>query len=112
MKIVYENKNVEKYFTNYKLMQRKLSLEWTRSIKKHMNRLKAAETFSDFLALGLGHPEPLEKPDTGKYSLRVNANVRLIIKLNATNDTVMICSEIIIEGVVDYHGEKKTWYIH
>ena len=45
------------------------------------------------------------------YSLRVTANVRLIIEMNATEDTVKICEEIEVEGVGDYHGEKNNWYI-
>ena len=43
--------------------------------------------------------------------LRVTANVRLIIELNATEDTVKICEEIEVEGVGDYHGDKNTWDI-
>ena len=30
---------------------------------------------------------------------------------NATQDTIMICDEIEIEGVSDYHGDKENWYI-
>lgn len=76
-----------------------------------MDRLKAADTFGDFLKLGLGHPEPLTGNDAGKYSVHVTGNVRLILKPNEKGDAVMICEEIVMEGVVDYHGEKKSWYI-
>ena len=40
-------------------MQRDLPADWVRTIKKHMDRLIAAECFGDFLALGLGKPEQL-----------------------------------------------------
>ena len=43
--------------------------------------------------------------------LYVAANVWLILEPNATQDTVMICTEIEVEGVSDYHGSKENWYI-
>ena len=38
-------------------MQQKLPFEWVRAVKKHIDRLEAAENFGDFLQLGLGKPE-------------------------------------------------------
>lgn len=29
----------------------------------------------------------------------------------AAQDAVMICTEIEVEGVSDYHGSKDNWYI-
>lgn len=110
MKITYTNSKVKKYFEDYDKMRKKLPFEWVKTIKKHMDRLKAAEYFGDFLKLGLGKPEPLEGYPL-RYSLHVAANARLIIEPNATQDTVMICTEIEIEGVSDYHGRKENWYI-
>ena len=60
MEITYINNKVKKYFEDYNKMQKKLPFEWVKTIKKHMNRLKAAECFGDFLKLGLGKPEQLE----------------------------------------------------
>ena len=51
MEITYANGKVEKYFKDYKKMQKKLPFEWVKTIKKHMDRLKAAECFGDFLKL-------------------------------------------------------------
>lgn len=92
-------------------MQKKLPFEWVKTIKKHMDRLKAAECFGDFLKLRLGKSEQLEGCESIRYSLHVAANVRLIIEPNAEQDTVMICTEIEVEGVSDYHGSKENWYI-
>ena len=111
MKITYANSKVEKYFTDYNKMKQTLPFEWVRAIKKHMDRLEAAECFSDFLKLGLGQPEQLEGYAQIRYSVRVSKNVRLILEPNATQETVMICSEIEVEGVSDYHGGKDNWYI-
>ena len=60
MKITYANGKVEKYFSDYSKMQRELPSDWVRTIKKHMDRLIAAECFGDFLTLGLGKPEQLK----------------------------------------------------
>ena len=111
MRITYSNSKVEKYFSDYKEMQKKLPADWVRCIKKHMVRLKAADCFGEFLELGLGKPEQLRGYKNIRYSLRVAPNARLVIEPNAEQDTVMICTEIEVEGVCDYHGDKENWYI-
>ena len=111
MKITYADQKVERFFTDYDKMKKKLPFEWVRTIKKHIDRLIAADTFGDFLKLGLGKPELLSGYSQVRYSLHVSANVRLIIEPNTTMDTVMICEEIEIEGVCDYHGSKENWFI-
>lgn len=111
MEITYTNNKVKTFFEDYSKMQKKLPADWTRTIKKHMDRLKAADCFGDFLKLGLGQPEQLKGSRQIRYSLHVTPNTRLIIELNATQDTVMICTEIEVKGVVDYHGSKENWYI-
>lgn len=111
MNITYANDKVEKYFQDYTKMQRQLPFDWVRAIKKHMNRLEAAECFGDFLKLGLGKPEQLKGFGQIRYSLHVAPHARLILEPNAEQDTVMICTEVQVEGVCDYHGDKENWYI-
>ena len=111
MRITYANRRIERYFTDYTALQKKLPMEWVRSIKKHIDRLKASETFGVFLKLNLGRPEPLTGKNEGKYSLHIAPHARLIIMPSRTGDEVMICEEVMIEGVVDYHGSKENWYI-
>ncbi len=60
-KITYTNNKVKKYFEDYNKMQQKLPFELVKAIKKHMNHLKAADCFGDFLKLGLGIVIQLEK---------------------------------------------------
>ena len=79
MKITYANKKVEKYFTDYSKMKKKLPFEWVRAIKKLMDHLIAADNFGIFLSLGLGKPEQLSGYKQITYSLHVSADVRLII---------------------------------
>ena len=111
LRITYANARVKRYFEDYGEMKKKIPVQWVRTVKKHIERLKAADTFGDFLKLNLGHPEPLKGNNAGKYSVRITGNVRLIMKPNETGDAVMICEEIEMEGVVDYHGGKESWYI-
>ena len=94
MKITYANSKVEKYFSDYHKMQRELPFEWVKTIKKHIDRLKAAECFGDFLKLGLGKPEQMEGYRQIRYSLHVAPNARLILEPDATQETVMICTEM------------------
>lgn len=111
MKITYANAKVERYFTDFVKMQKKIPFDWVRAIKKHLNNLSAAENFDIFLKLGLGHPEQIAGYQRPTYSLHVSANVRMIIELNAEQNEVMLCKEIEVEGVCDYHGDKENWYI-
>ena len=47
----------------------------------------------------------------GKWSVRITGNVRLIFKPKESGDSITGCEEIEIEGVVDYHGGKESWFI-
>ena len=111
MRITYANKKVEKSFENYEEMKKHMPADWVRQVKKHMARLKAADTFAVFLKLNLGHPEQLKGERAGQYSVRISGNVRLIIKPVTGIQSVMESQEIEVEGVVDYHGGKETWFI-
>lgn len=111
IKITYANSKVEKYFSDYRRMQKALPAEWVRTIKKHIDRLRACECFGDFLKLGLGRPEQLTGYKNIRYSLHVTPNVRLIIEPDAMQETILICTTIEVEGVSDYHGSKDNWYI-
>lgn len=111
MKITYANKQIEKCFSDYNVMTKKIGPKLTRSVKKQIDRLIAADTFGVFLSLGLGHPEQFAGYPNPRFSIRVNANVRLIVEPNTTENSLMICSEVEIEGVSDYHGSKENWYI-
>ena len=111
LRITYANKKVQRYFEDYGEMKKKIPADWVRTVKKHIDRLQAADTFGDFLKLNLGHPEPLKGKDAGKWSVRISGNVRLIMQPNEEGDAVMICEEIEMKGLVDYHGGKESWYI-
>lgn len=111
MEIRYANDRVEKYFSDWGEIKRKLPMDWVRTIKKHIDRLKAAETFGDFMSLGVGHLEALKGKNLGKYSVRVNGNIRMILEPVRIGERIEISVEIIVKGVVDYHGGKDNWFI-
>ncbi len=111
MEITYASNQVRKCFEDYSKMQRILSLNWTRAIKKHITNLTYADNFGVILDLGIGQPEYLQGYKDVVYSLRVDSNVRLILKLDATPGTVRKCVKLEVMGVCDYHGSKENWYI-
>ncbi|MCQ2503187.1 MAG: type II toxin-antitoxin system RelE/ParE family toxin [Saccharofermentans sp.] len=111
MKISYANNKVEKIFTDYRKMQRTLPADWVKAIKKHIDRLSAAECFGDFLTLGLGKPEKLTDHERIRYSLHIAPNIRLILEPKAVQDSILLSTEIEVEGVCDYHGSNENWYI-
>lgn len=111
MQITYASKKVQRYFENFEEMKKKIPQEWVRTVKKHLDRLRAAAVFGDFLKLNLGHPEQLKGKNAGKYSLHITGNVRLIIEPSEKGEAVRICEVVQIKGVADYHGDKENWYI-
>ena len=111
MLVKYTNGKVEKVFLDYSKMKKQIPNDWVRTIKKHLDRLEAAECFGDFLDLGVGKPERLEGYEDIRYSLHVTPNVRLIISLDAEPEKIRECTEFEVKGVCDYHGSKTTWYI-
>ena len=111
MLVKYTNGKVEKVFLDYSKMKKLIPNDWVRTIKKHLDRLEAAECFGDFLDLGLGKPEYLQGYEDVRYSLHVAPNVRLIISLDTEPENVRERTKVVVKGVCDYHGSKTTWYI-
>ena len=120
MKILYDSKKIEKYFRDLddvpekgNELKRKVGPELARSIKKRYDQIKALPDFYQLMDFPLGKPEPLENTQAD-YSLRVDANYRLIIMPESkTKDPEELkkCTTVIIKGVVDYHGGKNNWIL-
>lgn len=113
MKINYE-KPLKKYFINFALMNKKLGKDLTRMIKKRYDQLKAAPNFSIYLSTGLGKPHSLHENLKGCYGISITGNVRLVVKPDVESldpDALKRCDSVIIEGVMNYHGEKNEWLI-
>ncbi|WP_286680736.1 hypothetical protein [Tepidanaerobacter sp. EBM-49] len=114
MKFKYKSRTVEKYFSNFELMKKKIGIDLTRSIKKRCDQLKAAVNFDIYLSTGLGKPHSLSGNLQGYYGITISGNIRLIVKPDAENlDSASLknCDLIVIGGVMDYHGQKQEWLI-
>ena len=113
MQIQYTNK-VEKYFIDLSELQKEIGKEKTKTIKKHIDNLKASNNFNIFLSLGIGKPHSLTGNHQGEYGISVTKNIRLIVEPvcdNLSMEMLKLCDTIIIKGVEDYHGSKENWLI-
>lgn len=112
MEIKYSNSNIEKYFTNFDLMQRKIGKELTRTIKRRINQLYAATNFGNYITARIGFPHRLTGSLNEYYAISVSNNFRLIVKPDSENlefEALKRCKVVKIVGVVDYHGGKYDW---
>ena len=57
--IDYENESVRKVFNDFNSMKKKIGNDKARAMKKRLDQLRAAISFSIFLTTGLGKPHPL-----------------------------------------------------
>ena len=114
MIITYESKRIERFFSNYDLMWKKIGEVKTKAIKKHIDRLKASPNFMVFIKLGLGHPHALTGDLAGYYGITITGNTRLVVKpeCDTLNPAALsACTDITVKGVGDYHGGKNEWII-
>ena len=114
VKLEYINATVEKYFIDFNLLKKYKGPDLARAIKKRHDQLRAAANFSVFLSTGLGKPHPLISNLKGCYGISITGNIRLIVKPDVESmDPVSLkkCEVVIIEGVMDYHGQKNKWII-
>ena len=110
------NKRVGKYFDDpdYKNLRKKIGLKLTRTTKMRIVQIRSSSSFYKYLQTGLGKPERLSGTDSDKFSIHISGNVRLIVRPlteGYDKEDLMKCESIIIEGVVDYHGDKYNWLI-
>lgn len=114
MEIEFDDKKVETLFNDFNLMARKKGIEFTKSIKKRYEQLRAAETFAEYLLIGLGKPHLLSGNKNRRFGISVTANIRLIVEPiteELSMESLKKCTKIIIKGAEDYHGDKITTYI-
>ena len=102
--IEYENKRLESLLCDIGKLERKIGKEYTKAVVKIFNRFRAAVSYSDIIALGLGKPHFLRGDMKDFCAISVSANIRLVYKIGP-DDTVTM------KGVCDYHGEKIEWIV-
>ena len=106
MKIEFENKKTEKIMTDMKLLAGKIGLAMAKTVKKRYNQLEACKNFSEYMEIGLGVPHPLNNDLKDYYGIKITGNYRLVVKPESLGS-----EELIIKGVLDYHGNKNEWII-
>jgi plasmid maintenance system killer protein len=98
-----------------KKINKYLSADVVRTLKRKYDGLIAAPNFAMFIKNPIGHFEALKENMKGKYSIRITGNYRLIIRPNSedlTLEALEACTEFYFEGVVDYHDRRKyNWLI-
>lgn len=109
MEICYVSKKLEELFSDYKKLSNKVDIYLLKIIKRRILELKAADTFSDYLKIGLGRPHLLTGDYKGYYAIRLDANKRLIFK--PIYENTKDCTKVMIKEVIDYHGSKTTIYL-
>ena len=97
-------------------MKRKIGAELTKTVKRRYNQIIAFSSFSALQHSGIGKIDSLEGDLKGSYSLRLSANYRLIVTPKSEDlsaESLKNCDTLIIEGMIDYHGERKklNWII-
>lgn len=110
MEILYESKKLEELFQDHTKLSAKVDFHLLKIIKKRQLELMAADTFFDYLHIGLGRPHLLTGELHGYYATRLDANKRLIFK-PIYEKNQKDCSKVVIKGVIDYHGSKTTIYL-
>src|SRR5690554_5894850 len=114
VEIKYVNQKVERCFCNPKITKKIVGEKLARMIKKRFDQLKAASNFDIYLSTRLGKPHSLVGNFEGCYGITISSNYRLVVRPEIKGtDSVSLkeCDTIIIEGVVDYHGQKTKWLI-
>jgi len=114
MRIRYDNSKIEKAFSDLRQMQKAHGKDFAKQIVKRYSEIEAMPYFSEYLNLGLGKPHSLEGVFSGCYGLSVTGNVRMVIEPvcdDLSPESLKNCDEVILKGVVDYHGQKYEWII-
>lgn len=102
--IEYETKKLDALFCDIGKLERKIGKDYARALVKVIKRFRAAVSYNDIVALGLGKPHNLQGDMKEYCAISISANIRLIYKVGP-NDTITM------KGVCDYHGEKNEWLI-
>ena len=95
-------------------MQRRIGPDLSKSLKKRYNQIKSCNLFYEIQQYGFGKIESLSGNLKGYFSIRLDANYRLVIRPKSSDltvETLKKCDTVIIKGVIDYHGKGNNWII-
>ena len=114
MQIEADNRKLEKKICNVEELKKTIGTDMTKSLKKRIDQLRAADNSKEFLDIGLGDPHPLVGNLDNYYGIKINKNYRLIVEpLSEKLDDVSLrkCRNVNLKGVANYHDGKCEWII-
>ncbi len=113
MEILYESKKLEKLVNNKAKLAKEHGVIFAKAFYKRLDQLKALKLLFNLMGSGLDHPHLLKGDFANCIGWDIDANKRIILKIPPTMSTfdAMQSEQIILKGVVDYHGDKTNWYL-
>lgn len=114
MQIEADNKKLNKLLSDIDVLKKTVGIDMTKSLKKRIDQLRAADNFKEYLGIGLGDPHPLVGNLDNLFGIKINKNYRLIVEpLSDTldDDSLRKCKKVNLKGVADYHDGKCEWLI-
>ena len=117
LEISFKNKNVEKYCTNIKDVQKDFGPQIAKKLAQRLSEAKSFNTVFELLNSGIDNPHLLKGDLDGCAAWDLTAQVRLIIRISDsfnenTEDDIKTMTFIVVEGVRDYHDGNKKWLIN
>ena len=114
MKILYQNKKIEKLLTNPQYAIKELGKDIATKVYLRRDQIEAAEILKVMIDGRIGRCHPLHYDFEGMFGLDLKDQVRLIIQPDMAEDFKdyeerIKCKSVIVIGVVDYHGQKNEW---
>lgn len=98
MEVVYENDDLERLEIE-PAFNAKLSRDLVKAFRKRMQIIRAAVDERDFYPLRGLRFEPLKGKRAGEYSMRLNDQFRLVMRLEKRSTETVV----VIRSIEDYH---------
>ena len=114
MQIEADDKKLNKLLNDVDMLKKTIGLDMTKSLKKRIDQLRAADNFKEYLDIGLGDPHSLVGNLDNLYGIKINRNYRLIVEpisKKLDDDSLKKCKKVNLKGVADYHDGKCEWII-
>ena len=117
IKVDYKNSNVQKYCESFKLTQKDIGPQLAKKLSQRLDELRSFNTVYELLNCGIDNPHMLVGDLGGCIGWDLSATVRLILRIcddftEKTNEEIKTMTNVVVEGVRDYHDRNKKWLIN
>lgn len=107
MNIRFENSEFENTLLDARALKKRIDNDLSKNIYKRLFQLSSLCDSKEFFVCGLDNPHPLKGDLKGYIGWSIDKKYRLILSFNNTEKQ----DEVIVKGIVDYHGDKNKWLI-